>query len=382
MGDYGPESLARGSKEASPSLTIHDPEIHVSPLISPDVERYTHTTLLDEQNGILNQPSHYPRDQADKARAYLRDLWSDGPGSSTKPVEFIIPYLSWSALREDPEFTLHKLKTSFDSLKSIFTVFPMESMRHCHILGWVNQLATFAKQNFDTSISRRFKTIPNIGVRDFKGKWEGSFRKADFVIAWRKDGGGIDIHTIVEVGVSQSQNQFREVMEMYFEGLPQISRVILIDIIEAPQYVQPKNFDIDELKNLNSTEFQVASNQGPVWYKGIQWVGHNTISWEVWERDPKMGDPVQIFKTTIIPKDSGFQLPFFEIPTWIADKIEAVTVKPADIEHLWSDDLRDAVIEEAKWRMGGYVSERSKQADETANIARQEEEAEKKEAEG
>ena len=254
----------------------------------------------------------------------------------------------------------------------------MESMRHGHILGWVNQLATFAQQNFDTSISRKFKTIQNIGVRDFKGKWDGSFRKPDFVIAWRKDSGGIDIHTIVEVGVSQSQNQFREVMEMYFEGLPQISRVILIDIIEAPQYVQPKNFDIDELKNLNSTEFQVASNQGPVWYKGIQWVGHNTISWEVWERDPKMGDPVQIFKTTIIPNDSGLQLPFFEIPTWIADNIEAVTVKSADIDHLWSNDLRDAVIEEAKWRMGGYVSERSKQADKTANIIRQEEEAEKK----
>jgi hypothetical protein len=254
----------------------------------------------------------------------------------------------------------------------------MESMRHGHILGWVNQLATFAQQNFDTSISRKFKTIQNIGVRDFKGKWDGSFRKPDFVIAWRKDSGGIDIHTIVEVGVSQSQNQFREVMEMYFEGLPQISRVILIDIIEAPQYVQPKNFDIDELKNLNSTEFQVASNQGPVWYKGIQWVGHNTNSWEVWERDPKMGDPVQIFKTTIIPNDSGFQLPFFEIPTWIADNIEAVTVKSADIDHLWSNDLRDAVIEEAKWRMRGYVSERSKQADETAHIARQEEEAEKK----
>lgn len=106
MGDYGSENLARGSKEASPSLTICAPETHVSPLISPDVESYTHTTLLDEQNGILNQSSHYPRDQADKARAYLRDVWSDGPRSSTKPVEFIIPYLSWSALRDDPEFTL------------------------------------------------------------------------------------------------------------------------------------------------------------------------------------------------------------------------------------------------------------------------------------
>ncbi len=106
MGDYGSESLARGSKEASPSLTIHDAEIHVSPLISPDVESYTHTTLLDEQNGILNQSSHYPRDQADKARAYLRDFWSDGPRSSTKPVEFILPYLSWCALRENPGFIL------------------------------------------------------------------------------------------------------------------------------------------------------------------------------------------------------------------------------------------------------------------------------------
>ena len=142
----------------------------------------------------------------------------------------------------------------------------MEGMRHGHILQWVNNLASLAQQNFDTSISRKFKSIHNIGLRDFKDKWNGSFRKPDFVIAWKKDGGGTDVHTIIEVGSSQSNNQLREVMRLYLEGLPQISRVILIDIIEAPKYVQPKNFNIDELKNVKNTEFQVDSEQGPVCY--------------------------------------------------------------------------------------------------------------------
>ena len=103
-------------------------------------------------------------------------------------------------------------------------------------------------------------------------------------------------------------------------------------------------------------------------------MGHNSISWEVWERCPKKGDPVQIFEKTIIPNDNGSQLPFFEIPTRIADNTEAVTVKPADIDYLWYDRLRDALIDEAMWRMKKYVRARRKEANEAANIARKKEE--------
>lgn len=364
------------SRESSPSLTNHVPETHVSPPISPNVSGHTHPPLLSEQNGLLSQPSH-SRDQTNEARTYLRGFWSDSSCSSA-PVEFTIPYLSWSALSNDPELNLHKLKVSYDSLKSILTIFPMEGMRHNHVVKWVNKLATLAEQNFDTSISRKFRSIDNVRLGYSKGEWNGSFRKSDFAIAWQMDGGGTDIHTIVEVGSSQSRNQLREVAKIYLEGAPQTSRVILIDLVETPKYVQPTNLNIDELKNIKSTEFQVDSDQGPVWYKGIRWVGHNTISWEVWERDPKNGNPVQIFETTMVPNDGRSQLPFFEIPSRIADNVKAVTVKPADIDHLWHDLLRDAIIDEGVWRMDEYVRERRKEADEAAKIARQKEEADEK----
>ena len=267
----------------------------------------------------------------------------------------------------------HKFKTSYDSSKSVFTIFPMPGMRHNIILQWINKLAIFAQQNFDTLISRKFEPILDLELGEFEEK-DGSFKNPDLVLTWKDDDGGTDIHTIVEIGSSQSKDQLREVMKLYLEELPQVSRVILVDIIEAPKYVQPKNLDIDEIKNIKRTEFQVDSNQGPVWYKGIRWMGHNTISWEVWERGPKNGDPVQIFEKTIIPNDDGSQLPFFEIPTRIADNTEAVTVKPADIDYLWYDRLRDALIDEAMWRMKKYVRARRKEANEAANIARKKEE--------
>ena len=252
----------------------------------------------------------------------------------------------------------------------------MENERHNYTLQWVNKLAISASQNFDVSISRKFLSTQNIRFDNFGEKWAGSFKKLDFAIAWENDTGDTDIHTIIEVGVSQSKKQLRKVMKTYFERAPQISRVILIDVIETPKYVQPENFDINQLKNVKTTEFRIDSEQGPVWYKGTQWIGHNTISWEVWERDLKSGDPIQIFEATIIPNASGSELPFFKIPTKIADNIEAVTVKPADIDHL-RHLLRMAIRDEAKWRMGKYVKDRRDKANETANLARQKEEADK-----
>ena len=270
-----------------------------------------------------------------------------------------------------------RIKISYDTVKSVFIIYPTEGKRHAHSVSWVTELAILAKHNLDISISEKIFFASADTLCGFKGKWTGSSKNPDFLIAW-EDNGGTEMHTVVEVGASQSEESLHEVMELYLKGAPQVFRVILINITETPKYRGPNNFDIDELKNIEKAGIQVDSEQGPVWYKGIQWVGHNTISWEVWERDPKSGDPVQIFEATIVPNDSGSQLPFFEIPTRIAYDVKPVTVKPADVDNLWHRRFRVAIKDEAVRRMEDYVYRRTEKAEEAAHTVRQKQKADEK----
>ena len=114
-----------------------------------------------------------------------------------------------------------------------------------------------------------------------------SLRAPEFGVALKEDVDSLKIHTLVEVNSSQSQDKMLEVMNFYLKGAPTVSRVILINITEGPKYKAPKRIDL----NIDKTECRCASNQGPLWYKDIQWVGQITISWDVWERDPISGKP-------------------------------------------------------------------------------------------
>ena len=238
----------------------------------------------------------------------------------------------------------------------------MNGKRHSRVLSWVIQLACLALIEFDSRIRSKVQFVFNEEFDEFEGPWKGSLREPEFGVAWKENVDPSELHTLVQVNSSQSQNKMLEVMNSYLKGAPTVSRFILINITEAPKYKTPKKVDLNEFKTIDKTEFKCDSNQGPLWYKGIQWVGRITISWNVWERDSISGKPRQICEASIIPPDYESRLPFtkilpfFMVPTTIAPGAKAVTIKPADIDLLWHEWLKGAVVGEAARRIKALKS--------------------------
>lgn len=193
---------------------------------------------------------------------------------------------------------------------------------------------------------------------EFEGLWEGSLKQPDFAVLWKHGRNEFIINTIVEVGCSQTRESLLACRDTYLEGVPSLSRFISLNVIENPRYAAPKKIELDiaKLKNIDNSTIQVDSIEGPIRYEGIQWVGKNTFSWEVWERNAIDGKPQRVFAAAFDPDDNeGRQLPFFEIPTTIAADIEGITITPADLQLFWEDFLDSAVVREAKRRMINYM---------------------------
>jgi hypothetical protein len=186
---------------------------------------------------------------------------------------------------------------------------------------------------------------------------------------------GLVLRTVVEVGRYQSKDRLLEVRDAYFQGAPDLSRFIFINIIETPKFRCPKDIDIDELKKAKVADFQLDSIQGPLRHMGVQWVGKTTFSWEVWERSSTTGKVRKTIHATLDPQNSESRLPFVEIPATIAADVEAITIKQSDIQNLWNEFLERAVRAEAMRRMVDYVKSADKRTNIAANIAEEKEPA-------
>jgi hypothetical protein len=230
----------------------------------------------------------------------------------------------------------------------------------------------------DSSIQERLVIIRGEDWEEFQGEWEESRVEPDLGIAWIKDGGRGELDTVVEVGVSQSRESLLDLRDLYLNGTSKISRFVFVNIITDPEYRSPEELDIDELKNIQEADFQFDSDQGPLWYKGVQWVGKSTLVWEIWERSLKNGEPTQIFAAPIDPNDSETRLPFFKVPITIAPNAEAVTVNSADIHKLWDHRWKSTIMREAVLRMRRYVRDVNRRRNHAADLAEQKAEAAKK----
>jgi hypothetical protein len=230
----------------------------------------------------------------------------------------------------------------------------------------------------DSSIQERLVIIRSEDWEEFQGEWEESRVEPDLGIAWVKDSGGGELHTVVEVGVSQSRQSLLDLRDLYLNGTSKISRFIFVNIITDPEYTSPEELDIDELKDIQEVDFQLDSDQGPLWYKGFQWIGKSTLVWEVWERSLDNGEPTQTFSAIIDPNDNETRLPFFEIPITIAPNAGAVTVSSADIHKLWGHRWKYAIMREAVLRMRRYVRDVNRRRNHAVDLAEQKDEAAKK----
>lgn len=104
---------------------------------------------------------------------------------------------------------------------------------------------------------------------EFKGEWKGSLKQPDFAVIWEDDLEKFIIHTVVEVGCSQTRKSLLASRDAYLKGIPSISRFISVNVIEDPEYAAPRNIDVDKVRHIDDVTLQVVSREGPVWYNGI-----------------------------------------------------------------------------------------------------------------
>ncbi|KAK5441433.1 hypothetical protein LTS15_011265 [Exophiala xenobiotica] len=354
------------SVEQSPPPTILPPTQAASNLEVDLSIRVQNTfdsvpTITPPQEKITPLQQAVVLDQADDARRYLQNrLTGQYLCFPERPREFILPMPSVYQLLEGPDFESARkqlgFKYSYNAHTSILSLFPMPGTRHARTIDWLSDVA---KQKVDSLLRKRLVTMRSEDWDEFQGEWEESLMEPDLGISWREDDFGDELHTVVE-------------------GTSKVSRFVFVNIITDPEYRSPKELDIDELKIIHKADFQLDSDQGPLWYKGVQWVGKSTLFWEVWERSLDNGEPTQIFSATIDPNDSETQLPFFEIPTTIAPNAKAITVNSADIHELWNDRWKHAIIKEAVLRMRKYVRDVYRRRKYAADLAEQKDEAVKK----
>ncbi|OAG38283.1 hypothetical protein AYO21_07509 [Fonsecaea monophora] len=317
-------------------------------------------------------------DQTDDARKFLQ-YCLDGHNLEfpDRPREFIVPESSFALLLEDSEFeSLSRgFRISYNSHKSVLTLSPTPGRRHGRIIGWLGDVA---KEKLDSAVRHKLCIIRGEDI-DFEGEWEGSHKEPDLGIAWIEDVGGTALHTVVEVGVSRSRQSLLNLRDLYLKGTSDVSRLILVDLVTDPEYTSPVDLDIRELWAIDRADFQLDSDLGPLWYKGVEWVGKSTLVWEVWERNlDHGGEPTQIFSATIEAGDCETRLPFFEIPATTATGIEAVTIGPADLRVIWQHWWKHAIIDEALNRMCSHARNANRRGNKAAELAGEKDKSAKK----
>src|ERR1700754_4899130 len=104
----------------------------------------------------------------------------------------------------------------------------MPGSKHARTIDWLSDVA---KQKVDSSLQERLVTIRCEDWEEFQGEWEESRMEPDLGISWIEDDGGDELHTVVEVGVSQSRQSLLDLRDLYLNGISKVSRFVFVNII-------------------------------------------------------------------------------------------------------------------------------------------------------
>jgi hypothetical protein len=250
------------------------------------------------------------------------------------------------------------VKLFYDSSRSILTIFPMPYPPHGYAQTWVVTAAHDAARDSLHDLSAHAKLImySDAHSNEFEREWKDSWEMPDLRIIW-DDAEAKDAETVVEIGDSQSRDSLLRVKDALLQGTSVVERVLLMNFVEDPPYRRPKFEDVDvsQLQSVHKKEVECLSESGPVRYKGVQWVGTTTVTWEVWERAAVSGDgSQQVFKASLMPWDGQTTFPLCPVPSTIAPNVEPFSIPPLQMK-LFQMQWQRALVEKAMVRMGSYV---------------------------
>lgn len=259
---------------------------------------------------------------------------------------------------------------------------------HNALQQWLYDIATRRRATF--SKEERSQCIVEFNSVEFTsiGEYATSEKEPDLSFGWKaddQDAVPFKTHTVIEIGVSQTDESLREVRDLYLVGTENIQRVILVRVEETPKFssTQLKDIDLERWEN-EPNACTTISDAGSVYCQDVQCVGALKIVWEVWDRCPMTGQVVKVFSKQIIPipKRGKFKLPLFEFPTRMPTHIMSATIKHTDIEDLVSDYLELALRRQAWDRIKRFQVDEIKAGQKKLEHSTQKDEAQKEERHG
>ena len=143
-------------------------------------------------------------------------------------------------------------------------------------------------------ISTRLFVSHNEHFHGFCGDWRGTKKTADLAIQVTNESGSQKYKWVLELGFSQSEKSLREDAMSWLKGVPTVSTVVTVSIVEEPSYRCPvsNNEDLKALgmhtdgADVDTTDFVLQEEYGPAIYKGRVWVGRiSHVFWRTWTLD-------------------------------------------------------------------------------------------------
>ncbi|OAP53841.1 hypothetical protein AYL99_11964 [Fonsecaea erecta] len=297
----------------------------------------------------LQPPTHSDQLQEvlDLAEAVATDKLHLTPDD--EPIKFTISRESWLKLQEDPNFDLYTerklFRVFFDSSRCLVTIMPPPSFRHQAFVGFLTELAYKAKFAMTPTLAAKILINSNSAIPVD----QSSQKQPDFHIDWIKSQDDSRTHTIVEVGVSQTLKDLRNLVPLYMDGDLNIQRVILIKFTEKPTFTCPKSIQ-------DSQVFRIDEITGAIWCGNVKIIGETEVLWEIWERDTTGIAEMTFQETFAFGQIPSRKLPFLMISKGIyGDKtlrrgVDS-PIEPQMMKRFWKDYWHIACWEDTDRRV-------------------------------
>ena len=120
----------------------------------------------------------------------------------------------------------------------------------------------------------------------FEGRYGNAVKTPDMAFQVKNTKGFFEPLVVLEVGVSQTQEELREIVDLWM-NFRTVRIAVIVNIVEEPKYKSPDSPSNlpQRLSDVQQNDFTSETQYGPVTYKGYTFVNSITqATIEIWSR--------------------------------------------------------------------------------------------------
>lgn len=158
------------------------------------------------------------------------------------------------------------------------------------------------------SMRTSFKARTSQEYIGFRDNTSGTGKIPDLAVTFKLPNGNRELVLVLEVGFSQSWADVVRIATRWLEKTDEVKLVLIAKLTEKPTYSNPiRNMTNKELQPLElksafeikERDFELEGEQGPVTFRGVQWVGSISECYiETWGKD-SFGTAIKLGKRIV-----------------------------------------------------------------------------------